>query len=261
MARRTWSVPPGLDVEPEVIDLTVSTTQATMCPRSSRAGFPAVASLPVDLSANVDSPSDVAAVARLPRQTVVCLTSDSEEDDPFDGKNAGRAYKSDPNERNTSASKEIHSMPRKRQRTSCNQGTTAEPSPGVQVFSVQLPEHSVLEVFPDAELSHVKRLLCRHNNKADVVIAILAENSYPKVDLKPVARGPEVTVEMIKNNSKEWQYDFMSTESFQPECAYVIDAELQLLFDCKWGCVIAFYTSPSHLSSFTRQSPFSARRG
>jgi len=116
------------------------------------------------------------------------------------------------------------------------------------------PELAVLEVFPDAEISHVKKLLAENENKLDTVISLMAEQPYPKVELKKPP--PSICFEL---KASKWKHDYMSTSSFEPSINYKIQAQVQLLHECK--CIIQIqwekrrnFTFP-YLHFFVERSP------
>eukprot|EP00977_Amphora_coffeiformis_P003498 scaffold655_cov162-Amphora_coffeaeformis.AAC.19 len=95
------------------------------------------------------------------------------------------------------------------------------------------PELQALEVYPDADEDAVKTLLRQHNQKIEVVVAIMSENGYTKSSVEPATflnLGNGIIVSMAKTTN-DWSYDFMAADSFTPSEAYIKQATSQLLYD------------------------------
>jgi TRIAD3 protein (E3 ubiquitin-protein ligase RNF216) len=90
------------------------------------------------------------------------------------------------------------------------------------------PEYLVLEVFPDADLEHIKQMLLQHAGSVPGVLTHLAENSYPKTKQDPSLRATNNST-VVRLDRKKFQHDYMSSESFAPTNFYVAQSVNQLL--------------------------------
>jgi hypothetical protein len=92
--------------------------------------------------------------------------------------------------------------------------------------------NQVLQVFPDVEHAYLRKLLTENGNSVAVVVSFLADqSSYPKADHR---KPPPSDASLVAVEGKKWTYDFMSTESFEPNGYYHQQAQVQLLIDCKY---------------------------
>jgi TRIAD3 protein (E3 ubiquitin-protein ligase RNF216) len=71
-------------------------------------------------------------------------------------------------------------------------------------------ELSVLNIFPDIEMAHLKSLLHQHSHQSDLVILHLVEHPNYKKSKKAPPPSP-----LVKTDASKWKYDFMSQDSFQ----------------------------------------------
>lgn len=101
------------------------------------------------------------------------------------------------------------------------------------------PRERVLEVFPDVETNHLEKILRDCKNSAEMVLAILAEGSYPKSktdgdggggDGRRMMAPASVLVKRMQVLVKP-KYDYTSTSSFEPTAIYIDEACQMLLFD------------------------------
>lgn len=92
------------------------------------------------------------------------------------------------------------------------------------------PEYLVLEVFPDADLDHIRKTLEQHGGNVPGVLTHLAENSYPKTKQDPSLRTAHGTT-IVRLDRKKFQHDYMSSEAFAPTNLYVAQSSNQLLCD------------------------------
>jgi hypothetical protein len=99
------------------------------------------------------------------------------------------------------------------------------------------PLMQVLELFPDVDVEHVKKLLREQDGKVEVVASILVAEPYPKQKSSGadgenapslVQRSSSVVVERLRESPK---YDYSSTNSFEPSSVYMEEAIQQLMFD------------------------------
>jgi hypothetical protein len=92
---------------------------------------------------------------------------------------------------------------------------------------------AVLEVFPDADFAYVTSILKKSRNAVDIVVEQMAEKPYPKTSLELPLASSSVLGVLVEMETRKWQFDFMSTESFQATTRYKVEAEQQISFDCK----------------------------
>jgi TRIAD3 protein (E3 ubiquitin-protein ligase RNF216) len=92
------------------------------------------------------------------------------------------------------------------------------------------PEYLVLEVFPDADLEHIRQMLLQLAGSVPGVLTHLAENSYPKTKQDASLRISHSTT-VVRLDRKKFQHDYMSSESFAPTALYVTQSSNELLSD------------------------------
>jgi hypothetical protein len=105
------------------------------------------------------------------------------------------------------------------------------------------PLMKVLEVFPDVAVDHLKKLLTENKGNPESVVALLADENYPKehpstagagtgktdtAGIPQLHRSSSVVVERLRTEPK---YDYSSPNAFQPTADYAEEALQQLVYD------------------------------
>jgi CUE domain len=119
------------------------------------------------------------------------------------------------------------------------------------------PLQQVLDIFPDVEISHAKKLLLEHKDEAENVINALIEGgTYPK---EPVKKNPAASAggagglfTMKSSSSDKPTYDFLSETSFVPSLQYIKESidQLQEFFPflTKVGATFFMKKSANHFA-------------
>jgi len=95
------------------------------------------------------------------------------------------------------------------------------------------PEFEVLEIFPDADLNHIKGLLQKYNSDIAMAVADMAENTYPRSEKPALVSMTTCGLTLVRMEKPEakWKYDYSSMESFKPAPVYIAEAGSQLRQD------------------------------
>ena len=182
---------------------------------------------------DVDKEYDAAAVARnaisVAAAPVVSLDIDDDDDGHNHDHKVGRKRKRPSFQGDESLNIKPAAQPRNTVTINQNQNNSI---PDIEVCKTPLDE--VYEVFPDVDRVYAQKLLFEQHNKANVVVAMLAEKtSYPKqkvpLAIAAAAATPSITVKLLNNNAPK--FDYFSPSSFEPSPVYCQQATQQLCFE------------------------------